>query len=94
MDSKKKYAAALRYDIGGEEAPKLLAKGVGYVAENIVKTAKESGVSIYQDEKLAQQLQNLEMGEEIPRELYEVVAEVLIFIAKMDQNYAFKKGLT
>ncbi len=87
MNNDKRYAAALKYNIESETAPKLLAKGEGFVAENIVKTAKESGVSIYQDAKLAQQLQNLEMGEEIPQELYEVVAEVLIFIAKMDQGY-------
>ncbi len=87
MAENKRYAAALKYDDKEDDVPKLLAKGEGYMAENIVKTAKEAGVSIYKDAKLAQQLQNLEMGEEIPSELYEVVAEVLIFIAKMDQNY-------
>ncbi len=88
MDAnKERYAAALKYNSESESAPKLLAKGGGYMADQILKVAEDSGVSVYKDEKLAKQLQNLEMGEEIPRELYEVVAEVLIFIADMDKGY-------
>ncbi len=88
MENKeKKYAAALKYDISEESAPKLIAKGEGVVAENILELAEKSGVSVYKDEKLAKQLQNLEMGDEIPRELYEVVAEILIFIAQIDKGY-------
>lgn len=83
----KKYAAALKYDIDSDEAPKLLAKGQGFVADKIVELAESGGTSIYKDPALAKQLQNLEIGEQIPSDLYEVVAEVLIFIAKMDKGY-------
>ncbi len=83
----KKYAAALKYDEEHQAAPKLLAKGQGVIAENIIKKAKESGVSVYEDERLAKQLQNLEIDEEIPVDLYEAVAEVLSFIARLDQTY-------
>ncbi len=86
MDNKK-YAAALKYDVESQAAPKLLAKGQGMIAENIIKKAKESGVSVYEDATLAQQLQNLELDEEIPVDLYEAVAEVLAFIARLDQSY-------
>ncbi len=87
MVEDKKYAAALKYDIDSDEAPKLLAKGQGYVAEKIIEVAESEGTSIYKDPRLAKQLQNLELGEQIPADLYEVVAEVLIFIAKMDKGY-------
>lgn len=90
MEKKRRYAAALGYLPEREEAPKLLAKGEGFVAERIVETAREAGVSVYQDEKLAKQLQHLEMGEEIPVELYDVVASVLSFIARIDKRYSSK----
>lgn len=82
-----KYASALKYSLGEDAAPRLIAKGKGYMAERIVEKAEEAGVSVYRDAKLAKQLQNLEMGMEIPRELYEVVAEVLIFIAEADRGF-------
>lgn len=82
-----KYAAALKYDIDSDEAPKLLAKGKGYVAEKMIEVARASDTSVYKDERLAKQLQNLEAGDQIPADLYEVVAEVLIFIARMDRGY-------
>lgn len=64
-----------------------MAKGRGYIAQNIIKL-QEHNLSIYKDEILAQQLQNLQMGESIPPELYNIVAEILVFIAQVD-----KKGL-
>lgn len=89
MEDNLKYAAALKYDIGDDSAPKLIAKGKGFMAEKIVETAESAGVQTYKDAKLAKQLQNLELGVEIPKELYEVVAEVLIFIAKMDKGFKY-----
>lgn len=81
---KDKIASALKYE-AGEEAPKLIAKGKGYVAEKILETAKENNIAIYKDERLAKQLEHLSLGEEIPQELYEVVAEILVYIAKLDK---------
>jgi len=83
---KQKIATALKYEAGENAAPKLIAKGKGVVAENIVEKAEEHGVPVYHDEKLSNQLYNLSLGEEIPQELYQVIAEVLAFIARLDQG--------
>ncbi|WP_083528302.1 EscU/YscU/HrcU family type III secretion system export apparatus switch protein [Alkalithermobacter thermoalcaliphilus] len=85
---KKKLAAALKYDINKDNAPKVIAKGKGLVAENIIKTAKENNITIYEDDQLAKKLQTLQIQEEIPVELYEAVANILAFISKIDT----KKG--
>ncbi len=86
MDEKRKIATALRYNRGKDDVPKLVAKGLGLVAENIIKTGEENEIPVYQDEKLSRQLYNLSLGEDIPPELYEIVAEVLVFIARMDKS--------
>lgn len=86
MADKRKIATAIKYDRGVDDVPKLVAKGMGLIAENIIEAAEEHDIAVYQDERLSQQLYNLSLGEEIPPELYEVVAEVLVFIAKMDKK--------
>jgi flagellar biosynthesis protein len=82
--SKELNASALKYD-QDESAPKIIAKGKGYIAEKIIETAKENSITIYKDEKLSKQLENLNLGQEIPNELYQVVAEILIYISKFDK---------
>ena len=79
-----KVAVALSYE-AGEEAPKVIATGRGVLAEKILDKAKESDVPVYEDEKLAKTLSKLELGEMIPPELYGVVAEVLVFVDRMDK---------
>lgn len=79
-----KVAVALSYD-PGEEAPKVIATGRGVLAEKILDKAKEVDVPVYEDAKLAKTLSKLELGEMIPPELYGVVAEVLIFVDRMDK---------
>ena len=69
----------------GEDAPKVIATGKGILAEKILDKAKEVDVPVYEDEKLAKTLSNLELGEMIPPELYGVVAEVLVFVDRMDK---------
>lgn len=86
-----KTAVALSYD-GGDEAPKIIASGKGYLAEKMIEVAKETKVPIHKDEKLASTLSKLEIGDCIPPELYQVVAEVLIFVDKMDQMKAKLNG--
>lgn len=81
---KDRVATALKYNSSEQVAPKVIARGVGYVADAILSKGKENDIPVYKDEKLSQQLYNLSVGEEIPEELYELVAEVLIFIAKLD----------
>lgn len=82
--NKIKQAIALEYQ-QGEEAPKVIASGKGVLAERIIERAKESNVPIHRDDKLADTLSRLEIGEMIPPELYEVVAEILIFVDSMDK---------
>ena len=80
----KKRAAALQYN-PTDIAPKVMAKGKGIVADNILKKAEEEDIPIYRDEKLAEDLTKLDLGANIPPDLYEVVAQVLIFINDLDK---------
>lgn len=77
-------AIALSYE-AGEEAPKVIATGKGYVAEKILEKARENNIPIHKDDKVADVLADLELGEYIPKELYEVVAEILVFVGNMDK---------
>lgn len=79
-----KTAVALSYQ-PGDVAPKILATGKGELAERIIEKAKENDVPFYQDNKLAETLSKLEIGDTIPPELYEVVAEILVFVDAMDK---------
>lgn len=81
----RKVAAALKYEKNSDRAPKVVAKGLGLIAEKIMEIASENEVQVYKDENLAKQLYNLSIGEEIPPELYNAVAEVLAFIARLDK---------
>ncbi len=73
-------AAALRYRRGEDRAPVLVAAGRGLVAERILEIAREEGIPIHQDHALVDVLSRLDLEQEIPPELYLVVAEVLAFI--------------
>ena len=86
LDEKKrnKTAVALEYNIG-DEAPKILATGKGLLAEKIIEKAKEADVPVHKDTRLANTLSNLEVGDYIPPELYQAVAEVLLFVENMDK---------
>lgn len=84
---KNKKAVALQYDKKSGTAPKVLAKGKGLVAEKIIETAESHDVPVFVDEKLSNQLMQLQIGQEIPESLYAVVAEVLVFISRIDETY-------
>ena len=79
-----KQAIALEYH-PNDEAPKVIASGRGVVAERILEKAKEADVPVHRDDKLADTLSKLEIGDMIPPELYEVVAEILVFVDAMDK---------
>ncbi len=81
---KKKTAVALSYE-KGDSAPKIVASGTGAVAEKIIETAKEADVPLYEDSPLAETLSKLEIGEAIPPELYDAVAEILVYVSDMDK---------
>ena len=81
---KPKQAIALVYN-PDEDAPKVIATGKGELAERIIEKAKEANVPVHRDDSLADTLSRLEIGEMIPPELYEVVAEILVFVDAMDK---------
>jgi len=86
-----KTAVAVAYE-PGDRAPKILATGKGEIAEKIIAKAKENDVPLYKDNKLADTLSKLKIGEAIPPELYEVVAEILVFVDDMDRLRAKLDG--
>lgn len=83
---KKKEAVALAYDEKTQIAPKVVAKGRGMVAENIIEKAKENDVPIQEDAALVELLGSLNMNATIPEELYQAVAEVFAFIYKTNRE--------
>lgn len=92
-ERKIKKASALNYIPGEDSAPKVIASGKGVIAEKIIEKAKEAKIPVYEDKHLAEALSHISLGEEIPTELYEVVAEVLSFISKLDESYGINKKL-
>ena len=80
-----KEAVALEYD-SGISAPTVVAAGRGHVAENIIKKAREYNVPIHADAELAHALNALQIGQEIPAELYTVVAQVLLYVKDIDEK--------
>ncbi|NLE24784.1 MAG: flagellar biogenesis protein [Clostridiaceae bacterium] len=92
-ERKIKKASALSYTPGEDSAPKVIASGKGEIAEKIIEKAKEAKIPVYEDKHLAEALSHISLGEEIPKGLYEVVAEVLSFISKLDESYSINKKL-
>ncbi|GAA0728135.1 EscU/YscU/HrcU family type III secretion system export apparatus switch protein [Clostridium malenominatum] len=82
---KRKKAAALKYE-GGYSAPVVTATGMGYVADRIIEKAGEEKVPIVYDEELANLLTNVDVGESIPFELYDVVAKVIAYVIDIDET--------
>ena len=81
-----KKAVALQYDPMTDKAPKVTAKGKGYVAEKILAAAQNNAIPVYQNKTLVNLLMALELDKEIPAELYTTVAEVLAYIYRMDKK--------
>ncbi len=83
MEKERKTAVALSYH-PKDPAPKIIASGKGILADKIIKKATEVDIPIHKDAPLANTLSKLELGDCIPPELYEVVAQVLLFVDRMD----------
>lgn len=84
LNKKNKTAIALTYN-PDESAPRIIATGKGYLADKILKVADEIRIPIHKDAQLTDTLSKLDIGDFIPSELYEVVAEILIFVDSMDR---------
>ncbi len=85
-EKKREQAVAVKYDNKTMRAPEVVAKGEGFIARKIVERAIEADVPIVEDAALVSALISLELGEEIPAELYEVVARVLAWVYKLDKE--------
>ena len=87
-------AAALRYDPDIDDIPLLTAFGQGYVAQKIIALAEEEKIPLVYDAALTEMLGKMNLGDEIPPELFAVVAQILVFISQSDQAYAEQRWKT
>jgi len=83
----KKKAVAIKYKAGAQTAPTVAAKGAGLIAEKIIKIAKDNGIPIREDADLVETLSQLDLDQEIPPELYTVIAEVLAWVYRVNGRY-------
>jgi len=83
MNNKPKPPTAIALSYDGEGAPVITAKGRGELAERIIELAREHDVPIHEDPELSMLLAQVELGDEIPQELYLAVAQVIIFAYKI-----------
>jgi flagellar biosynthesis protein len=88
MSRRPKKAVALKYKSGQDNAPKVTAKGTGLIAEKIIAVARKQGIPVKDDPNLIEVLSRLDLNQEIPPELYVVVAELLAFVYSLNR----KKG--
>jgi flagellar biosynthesis protein len=86
MEDKQKKAVALKYRPGKDRAPKVAAKGKGLVADKIIEIAREHGIPVKDDADLVEVLAKLDIEQEIPAEVYVVVAELLAFVYSVNNR--------
>lgn len=82
---KMRKAAALKYE-NGYDVPIVTAAGVGYVADRILEKAEENKIPVVKNETLAELLNNVEVGSEIPDELYDAVAKIIVYVMDLDKK--------
>lgn len=87
-----KSAVALGYNEQEDQAPKVIAKGKGDLAEQIIAIAKKNNILIHKDKELTQMLSVLEINSHIPLEAYSVVAEILSYIYKVNKEMKTQEG--
>ncbi|MFA9556018.1 EscU/YscU/HrcU family type III secretion system export apparatus switch protein [Evansella sp. AB-rgal1] len=80
-------AVVIRYDEASGDEPKVVAQGKGHVAEKILELAKFNGIPMEEDTNLLEHLLDMNLGDNIPPQLYSVMAEILLLIEEMDRNY-------
>jgi len=83
-NNRNQKAVALKY-LPEEGAPKVVAQGRGHLAQKIIDTAIESDVELYHNPELVEELAKIELGANIPPELYQIVAEILVFVNELDK---------
>ena len=85
-------AVALTYDPAQADAPVVSAVGQGAVAEEIIRRAREAGVPVTEDPRLAAVLSQIDVGRAIPPELYQVIAEVLAYLYRLDERVSRRRS--
>jgi len=80
-------AVALKYDTATDNAPRVIAKGRGLVAEKIMALARAQGIPMREDPDLVQMLTQIDLDQEIPPSLYKIIAELLAFVYRLNQSY-------
>lgn len=86
-DGKPLKATALKYDKTRNNAPCVIASGTGYAAERIIQMGMENGIMIYHDDNAASLLANLELGQEIPEELYQIVVNIYMHLLETAEEH-------
>ncbi|GAA0329900.1 EscU/YscU/HrcU family type III secretion system export apparatus switch protein [Oceanobacillus sp. FSL W7-1281] len=86
MNEKRKKAVALSYEQNMDDAPRVMASGKGLVAEEIIERAEAHDIPILEDPSLVEVLAELNINEQIPEELFQVVSEVFAFIYRTDKQ--------
>jgi flagellar biosynthesis protein len=82
-----KKAAALQYDVESNSAPKVVAKGKGETAKNIIQIAQKHNLPIKKDEDLVELLSKIDVDKEIPTNMYKAVAEIFSFIYELSNKH-------
>ena len=84
----KNLAISLKYSWGSNHAPKVTAKGQGWVAEKIIAMAEQQNIPIKKDKDLVALLEKIDVGREIPESLYKLVAELLAWVYQLNNEYS------
>jgi flagellar biosynthesis protein len=82
----KKAAIAVHYDKQKDVAPKIVAKGKGAIADKIIELARKNDIPMYEDKDLIEVLSKLDLGQEIPAEMYKLIAEVLVCVYRSNNK--------
>lgn len=79
-------AAAIRYEEGSDTSPKVIATGSGHIAAKIIEMAKQKNIPLQEDPLLIENLIDMDLGENVPPQLYLVIAEILIMLEEMEKK--------
>lgn len=80
-------AAVIRYDENSDKGPQVVAHGKGQIAKQIIELAKKNNIHMQEDPMLVENLLDMDLGDNIPPQLYAVMAEILLLIEQMEKNY-------
>ncbi|TDQ36935.1 EscU/YscU/HrcU family type III secretion system export apparatus switch protein [Aureibacillus halotolerans] len=81
-------AAVLKYDAQSTMGPEVVAQGHGRVAKELIRLAKDNNVHMEENAGLLAELLSIDLGEQVPPQLYQVIAEVLLLIEEMEKNHS------